>query len=86
MFRQGLRILGILGLWSSFLTAQNDSRGLKDYFAGYFFVGASIAPQETEGAVAQLILKEFNTIFMAFSAVMVLNYFKISCATAPSVS
>lgn len=62
MFRQGLRILGILGLWSSFVTAQNDSRGLKDYFAGYFFMGASIAPQETEGTVAQLILKEFNTI------------------------
>ena len=62
MSRRVFGIISILSLWSSIVTAQNDSRGLKDYFTGYFFVGASIAPQETEGEVAKLILREFNTI------------------------
>ena len=41
---------------------QDDPRGLKDYFQDYFLIGASIAPFETEGPVADLILHEFNTI------------------------
>ncbi len=40
----------------------SDSRGLKDYYADYFPVGASLAPRNIRGDEENLVLKHFNSI------------------------
>lgn len=42
--------------------AQEDSKGLKDYYKDYFLIGAAVTPQSVTGPEAALILKNFNSL------------------------
>lgn len=42
--------------------AQEQEKGLKDYYANYFPVGVAVAPNSVEGESAEFILTHFNSI------------------------
>jgi endo-1,4-beta-xylanase len=42
--------------------AQNDSKGLKDYYISFFPVGVAVSPRDLTGPEAELIKKHFNSI------------------------
>ncbi len=42
--------------------AIDSTKGLKDFYEGYFDIGVAITPQHTEGESAELIKKHFNSI------------------------
>ncbi len=41
---------------------QQQEKGLKDYYAGYFPMGVAVAPGTIQGESAELLKKEFNSI------------------------
>jgi len=43
-------------------SAQQDVRGLKDYYQAYFPMGVAVNAQSLKGQEAQLLLREFNSI------------------------
>ena len=43
-------------------SAQDSSKGLKDYYKSYFPMGAAIRPQSVSGPESELILKHFESI------------------------
>jgi endo-1,4-beta-xylanase len=42
--------------------ADNNSKGLKDYYKDYFSIGVAVSPRALKTYEAQLILKEFNSM------------------------
>ncbi|HMJ68248.1 MAG TPA: endo-1,4-beta-xylanase [Cyclobacteriaceae bacterium] len=59
-----MRLIGFVLLIAVFTNgvAQNDSKGLKDYYESFFPVGVAISPRDLTGPEAELIKKHFNSI------------------------
>lgn len=43
-------------------TAQEKSKGLKDYYKDYFLMGVAVTPQQLKSAEAQIVIDHFNSI------------------------
>ena len=43
-------------------TQADSTKGLKDYYAGYFPIGVAVSPQALRSADSTLIIKEFNSL------------------------
>jgi endo-1,4-beta-xylanase len=55
-------LLSVLTLLASFCTAQDTTRGLKDFYHDYFPIGVAVSPRSFEGAEGKLMLKHFNSV------------------------
>jgi endo-1,4-beta-xylanase len=59
--KRKLILIALLGFWS-LVSAQSDSKGLKDYYRNYFDVGTSVSPNALKTDEAALLTSQFNSL------------------------
>lgn len=53
---------GVLFCSTTFCCAQNQQKGLKDYYKNYFPIGVAVSTRSLQGKESELILSQFNSL------------------------
>jgi endo-1,4-beta-xylanase len=59
---KSIRIFSLFFLFCATANAQNQNKGLKDYYKDYFPIGVAVSPQALKTDAAQMILQQFGSM------------------------